>query len=181
MIAFWILYWMLDTKVDRPAIAAEEDLHLISPQRLSPAGPASPESLTPFLHRSQLAVLSLSPPVTPRRRPPYGTALFRHFRLKAQRPLQAPGCLLIHHFIFDHEQRLPSTAVDCDFCGGCFGTHCQPPVAEFVGLDIIAQGNGPAKAKFQAFAKLRQPKTFADLNMLIGCFGFYQEATPPSL
>ena len=29
-----------------------------------------------------------------------------------------------------------------------------------------------------AFAKLGQPKTFTDLNMLIRCFGFYQEHLP---
>ena len=48
----------------------------------------------------------------------------------------------------------------------------------FVGLDIHAHGNGPAKAKFEAFEKLGQPKTFTNLNMLIGCFGFYQEHPP---
>ena len=53
-----------------------------------------------------------------------------------------------------------------------------PSVAEFVGLDIHPQGNSPAKAKFEAFQKLEQPKTFTDLNMLIGCFGFYQEHIP---
>jgi len=53
-----------------------------------------------------------------------------------------------------------------------------PPVAEFVGLDVHPQGNAPASSKFEAFKKLGQPKTFTDLNMLIGCFGFYQEHLP---
>ena len=54
----------------------------------------------------------------------------------------------------------------------------RPSVAEFVGLDIHPQGNSPAKSKFEAFQKLGPPKTFTDLNMLIGCFGFYQEHLP---
>ena len=53
-----------------------------------------------------------------------------------------------------------------------------PSVAEFVGLDIHAEGNAPAKSKFEAFTKLEPPKSFTDLNMLIGCFGFYQEHIP---
>ena len=53
-----------------------------------------------------------------------------------------------------------------------------PAVAEFVGLDVHPEGNSPAKAKFEAFRKLGPPKTFTDLNMLIGCFGFYQEHLP---
>jgi hypothetical protein len=53
-----------------------------------------------------------------------------------------------------------------------------PAVAEFVGLDIHADGNAPAKAKSTAFEQLSKPKTFTDLNMLIGCFGFYQEHLP---
>ena len=53
-----------------------------------------------------------------------------------------------------------------------------PSVAEFVGLDINAKGNSPAKSKFEAFTKLEPPKTFTDLNMLIGCFGFYHEHIP---
>ena len=53
-----------------------------------------------------------------------------------------------------------------------------PSVAEFVGLDIHQEGNSPAKSKFEAFQKLERPKTFTDLNMVIGCFGFYQEHLP---
>ena len=53
-----------------------------------------------------------------------------------------------------------------------------PSVAEFVGLDIHQEGNSPARSKFEAFQKLEKPKTFTDLNMLIGCFGFYQEHLP---
>ena len=53
-----------------------------------------------------------------------------------------------------------------------------PPVAEFVGLDIHAKGNAPAASKFKAFERIQAPKLFTDLNMLIGCFGFYQEHLP---
>ena len=53
-----------------------------------------------------------------------------------------------------------------------------PSIAEFVGLDIHPSGNSPAKSKFEAFKKLGPPRTFTDLNMLIGCFGFYQEHLP---
>ena len=53
-----------------------------------------------------------------------------------------------------------------------------PSIAEFVGLDIHPEGNSPAKSKFEAFDKLGKPTTFTDLNMLIGCFGFYQEHLP---
>jgi hypothetical protein len=53
-----------------------------------------------------------------------------------------------------------------------------PSTAEFVGLDINQEGNSPAKSKFEAFQKLGPPNTFTDLNMLIGCFGFYQEHIP---
>ncbi len=53
-----------------------------------------------------------------------------------------------------------------------------PSIAEFVGLDIHPAGNSPAKSKFEAFKKLGPPKNFTDLNMLIGCFGFYQEHLP---
>ena len=51
-------------------------------------------------------------------------------------------------------------------------------MAEFVGLDVYPKGNGPSKAKFEAFEKLGPPDTFTNLNMLIGCFGFYQEHLP---
>lgn len=53
-----------------------------------------------------------------------------------------------------------------------------PQIAEFVGLDIRKEGNSPARSKFEAFAKLGPPNSFTDLNMLIGCFGFYQEFLP---
>jgi hypothetical protein len=52
------------------------------------------------------------------------------------------------------------------------------PIAEFVGLDAHADGNSPANSKSKAFKSLSKPHTFTDLNMLIGCFGFYQEHLP---
>ena len=53
-----------------------------------------------------------------------------------------------------------------------------PSIAEFVGLDISENGNSPARSKFRAFQQLGPPTTFTDLNMLIGCFGFYHEHIP---
>jgi hypothetical protein len=52
------------------------------------------------------------------------------------------------------------------------------PIAEFVGLDVHPDGNSPAASKSKAFRDLTRPNTFTDLNMLIGCFGFYQEHLP---
>ena len=52
------------------------------------------------------------------------------------------------------------------------------PIAEFVGLDVHPDGNSPAASKNKAFKDLSRPYTFTDLNMLIGCFGFYQEHLP---
>ena len=49
---------------------------------------------------------------------------------------------------------------------------------EFVGVDITPKGNSPARSKFPAFEKLPQPETWADLQILIGMFGFYQEFIP---
>ena len=53
-----------------------------------------------------------------------------------------------------------------------------PSIAEFVGLDVHPEGNAPTRSKNEAFRKLGKPDTFTDLNMLIGCFGFYQEHIP---
>ena len=47
------------------------------------------------------------------------------------------------------------------------------PRQEFVGIDVLGEGNTPAKSKTAAFASLGAPATCSDLRMLIGMFGFY--------
>ena len=50
--------------------------------------------------------------------------------------------------------------------------------AEFVGMDILSQGNTPAKSKDEAFQKMIYPRSFTDLWGFIGFVGFYQEFIP---
>ena len=52
-----------------------------------------------------------------------------------------------------------------------------PQSAEFVGMDVEADGNRPAKSKMQALEDLKTqtPKTVTDLRQLIGFIGFYQD------
>jgi hypothetical protein len=47
--------------------------------------------------------------------------------------------------------------------------------AEFVGYDVLKNGNAPAHSKFEALTKLTRPHLVSDLRMLIGVFGFYQQ------
>jgi hypothetical protein len=49
---------------------------------------------------------------------------------------------------------------------------------EFVGVDILDDGNSPAQSKNRAFRALAQPRTFSDLRMVIGMFGFYATWIP---
>ena len=49
---------------------------------------------------------------------------------------------------------------------------------KFVGMDVGAGDNQPASSKFEAIHNLETPKTFADLCMLIGLFGFYSKFLP---
>jgi hypothetical protein len=49
---------------------------------------------------------------------------------------------------------------------------------EFVGMDILAQGNSPAKSKEEVFHKLTYPKSFTGLWGFIGVLGFYQDFLP---
>jgi hypothetical protein len=53
-------------------------------------------------------------------------------------------------------------------------------VTEFVGIDIKAPGNRPAKSKVQAFndLKLNPPVTVVDQKGLKGMIGFYHEWIP---
>ena len=52
-----------------------------------------------------------------------------------------------------------------------------PQSAEFVGMDVEADGNRPARSKMQALNDLKDqsPKTLTDLRQLIGLIGFYQD------
>jgi hypothetical protein len=50
--------------------------------------------------------------------------------------------------------------------------------AEFVGMDILSQGNTPAKSKDEAFQKMTYPRSYTDLRGFIGFVGFYQEFIP---
>lgn len=52
-----------------------------------------------------------------------------------------------------------------------------PQSAEFVGMDIEADGNRPARSKMQALEDLKHqpPRTVTDLRQLIGLIGFYQD------
>ena len=49
-------------------------------------------------------------------------------------------------------------------------------IAEFVGMDILSQGNTPARDK--AFQKITHLGSFTDLQGFITFVGFYQEFTP---
>lgn len=48
------------------------------------------------------------------------------------------------------------------------------PYAEFVGFDMMLEGNAPAQSKFENFRRLAKPHLFGDLRTLIGVFGFYR-------
>jgi hypothetical protein len=53
-----------------------------------------------------------------------------------------------------------------------------PSSAEFVGMDLLSNGNTPASSKYKAIRELKRPVTFGDLHMLIGLFGFYSKWIP---
>ena len=52
-----------------------------------------------------------------------------------------------------------------------------PQSAEFVGMDVEAEGNRPARSKMQALEDLKSkpPNTLTDLRQIIGLIGFYQD------
>jgi hypothetical protein len=50
-----------------------------------------------------------------------------------------------------------------------------PTRAEFVGFDLLAEGNTPAKSKYDAIGSLARPVLFSDLIMFIGMLGFYSK------
>ena len=55
-----------------------------------------------------------------------------------------------------------------------------PEKMEFVGVDVMSDGNSPTESKFKAKLKMVEspPSTAMDLLALIGFFGFYQEWIP---
>jgi hypothetical protein len=53
-------------------------------------------------------------------------------------------------------------------------TRFFPKRAEFVGVDIMTEGNSPAESKYEAIEKLTKPKLFSDIRMLTGLLGFYR-------
>lgn len=53
-----------------------------------------------------------------------------------------------------------------------------PRRAEFVGLDVLNEGNSPAVSKNEAITNLKRPRLFTDLRMLIGTIGFYRDWIP---
>ena len=57
-------------------------------------------------------------------------------------------------------------------------TRFLPARAEFVGLDLLPEGNAPASSKYAAIRELSRPTLFGDLHMLIGLFGFYSRWIP---
>ena len=50
--------------------------------------------------------------------------------------------------------------------------------AEFVGIDVLAEGNSPASSKYDAINRLTQPKRFTDIRAIIGLLGFYAKWMP---
>jgi hypothetical protein len=57
-------------------------------------------------------------------------------------------------------------------------TRFLPKRAEFVGVDILRDGNTPAQSKNEAIRSLSTLKLFGDLSMLIGFIGFYRKWIP---
>ena len=53
-----------------------------------------------------------------------------------------------------------------------------PKRAEFVGVDVLPNGNSPAESKYSGIDKLGNPKNFSDIRAIIGIFGFYQQWIP---
>ena len=49
-------------------------------------------------------------------------------------------------------------------------TRLLPPRAEFVGRDLLPNGNAPAQSKYATIEKLCAPATYSDLQMLCGLF-----------
>jgi hypothetical protein len=57
-------------------------------------------------------------------------------------------------------------------------TRVLPRRAEFVGVDVLKEGNTPAKSKYGPISTLAPPRLFSDIQMLTGILGFYQRWIP---
>jgi hypothetical protein len=57
-------------------------------------------------------------------------------------------------------------------------TRFFPKRAEFVGADVLKEGNCPAESKNETITNLKRPTLFTDLRMLIGFIGFYRNWMP---
>jgi hypothetical protein len=57
-------------------------------------------------------------------------------------------------------------------------TRFFPKRAEFVGADVLKEGNCPAETKNDTITNLKRPTLFTDLRMLIGFIGFYRNWMP---
>ena len=53
-----------------------------------------------------------------------------------------------------------------------------PKRAEFVGTDVLPEGNSPAESKYSGIDKIKSPKRFSDIRGIIGIFGYYQQWMP---
>ena len=53
-----------------------------------------------------------------------------------------------------------------------------PRRAEFVGLDVLREGNAPAQSKNEVIRQIQRPILFTDLRMLVGMIGFYRDWIP---
>ena len=59
-------------------------------------------------------------------------------------------------------------------------TRLLPKQAEFVGVDVMKEGNALAKSKYDAIDSLERPELFTDLRMLIGRIRYYRHRLPLS-
>mmetsp|Transcript_357 Transcript_357/g.524 ORF Transcript_357/g.524 Transcript_357/m.524 type:complete len:620 (-) Transcript_357:114-1973(-) len=57
-------------------------------------------------------------------------------------------------------------------------TRFLPARAEFVGRDLLPNGNSPAQSKYGTIEKLCPPASFSDIQMLNGLFGYYSQWIP---
>ena len=53
-----------------------------------------------------------------------------------------------------------------------------PSRAEFVGVDVLPEGNSPAQSKYGPIEKLCAPERFTDIRAIIGLLGFYSAWLP---
>ncbi|CAJ1946484.1 unnamed protein product, partial [Cylindrotheca closterium] len=57
-------------------------------------------------------------------------------------------------------------------------TRFLPARAEFVGRDLLPNGNTPAQSKYSTIKKLCPPASYLDIQMINGLFGWYSQWIP---